>query len=90
MATPGKQYSLGAASRADKPLDVGDPVRIESLGLEGTVQFMGEADFKEGVWAGVELFPNFVGRGKNDGSVAGCVLQAPIPARLCALACQED
>lgn len=54
-----------------KALDLGDPVRIESLGVEGTVQFLGEADFKEGLWAGVELSAAFAGRGKNDGSVAG-------------------
>lgn len=54
-----------------KALDLGDPVRIESLGLEGTIQFLGEAEFKEGLWAGVELSPLFAGRGKNDGSVAG-------------------
>ena len=54
-----------------KALDLGDPVRIESLGVEGTVQFLGEADFKEGLWAGVELSAAFAGRGKNDGSVGG-------------------
>jgi len=54
-----------------KALDLGDPVRIESLGVEGTIQFLGEADFKEGLWAGVELSAAFAGRGKNDGSVNG-------------------
>lgn len=55
-----------------KALDLGDPVRIESLGVDGTIQFLGEAEFKEGLWAGVELSPAYAGRGKNDGSVAGC------------------
>ena len=54
-----------------RALDVGDPVRIESLGVEGTIQFLGETDFKEGLWAGVELSAPFAGRGKNDGSVGG-------------------
>jgi CAP-Gly domain-containing linker protein 1 len=54
-----------------KALDLGDPVGIESLGVEGTIQFLGEADFKEGLWAGVELSATFAGRGKNDGSVNG-------------------
>lgn len=54
-----------------KALVVGDPVRIESLGVEGTIQFLGETDFKEGLWAGVELSSAFTGRGKNDGSVSG-------------------
>ena len=56
-----------------KALDLGDPVRIESLGVEGTIQFLGEADFKVGLWAGVELSAAFAGRGKNDGSVNGYV-----------------
>ncbi|KAG8709992.1 hypothetical protein FRC09_000365, partial [Ceratobasidium sp. 395] len=58
-------------SRAGQEFDVGDAVRIESLGMEGTLQFMGEIEGKSGIWAGVELAPAFAGRGKNDGSVNG-------------------
>lgn len=58
-------------SRAGHEFEVGDAVRIESLGMEGTLQFMGEIEGKTGIWAGVELAPNFAGRGKNDGSVNG-------------------
>ncbi|KAG9099964.1 hypothetical protein FRC07_010456, partial [Ceratobasidium sp. 392] len=58
-------------SRAGQEFDVGDAVRIESLGMEGTLQFMGEIEGKSGIWAGVELAPPFAGRGKNDGSVNG-------------------
>lgn len=61
----------GGGGGFPKALDVGDPVRIDSLGVEGTIQFLGETDFKEGLWAGVELSPAFAGRGKNDGSVGG-------------------
>ncbi|KAG8683897.1 hypothetical protein FRC08_014012, partial [Ceratobasidium sp. 394] len=58
-------------SRAGQEFEVGDAVRIESLGMEGTLQFMGEIEGKSGIWAGVELAPMFAGRGKNDGSVNG-------------------
>ncbi|KAG8906941.1 hypothetical protein FRB99_005715 [Tulasnella sp. 403] len=50
---------------------INDPVRIESLGVEGHVRFLGPIDGKPGVYAGVELLPGFAGKGKNDGSVAG-------------------
>jgi CAP-Gly domain-containing linker protein 1 len=56
-----------------RPFEVGDRVRIESLGMEGTLRFLGEASFKPGIWAGVELSGGFAGRGKNDGSVNGYV-----------------
>lgn len=51
--------------------EVGDPVRVENLGMEGTLRFLGEIAGKAGTWAGVELLPGFAGKGKNDGSVAG-------------------
>ncbi|KAK0499220.1 hypothetical protein EDD18DRAFT_1350645 [Armillaria luteobubalina] len=50
----------------------GDKVRIESLGFEGTLRFIGEIEGKGGLWAGVELSGGFAGKGKNDGSVGGC------------------
>lgn len=53
--------------------EVGGSVRIESLGMEGTMRFMGEIEGKPGLWAGVELSGGFSGLGKNDGSVNGCV-----------------
>ncbi|KAF9529334.1 hypothetical protein CPB83DRAFT_765141 [Crepidotus variabilis] len=58
-------------SKSVKPFEVGDNVRIESLGFEGTLRFLGEIDGKQGLWAGVELSGGFAGKGKNDGSVAG-------------------
>ncbi|KDQ21188.1 hypothetical protein BOTBODRAFT_49876 [Botryobasidium botryosum FD-172 SS1] len=51
--------------------ELGDKVRIESLGMEGTLRFLGEADFKPGHWAGVELSGGFAGKGKNNGTVGG-------------------
>ncbi|ETW80713.1 hypothetical protein HETIRDRAFT_434703, partial [Heterobasidion irregulare TC 32-1] len=56
-------------ARVDRSFDVGDNVRIESLGFEGTLRFIGEIDGKSGQWAGVELGGGFAGKGKNDGSV---------------------
>ena len=60
-----------SSSRVDKSFEVGDNVRIESLGFEGTLRFLGEIDGKTGQWAGVELSGGFAGKGKNDGSVSG-------------------
>ncbi|KAJ2747815.1 hypothetical protein GGI20_000110 [Coemansia sp. BCRC 34301] len=50
-------------------LRCGDPVFIPSQGLRGTLRFLGPIDGKQGSWAGIEL--DEVGKGKNDGSVAG-------------------
>jgi hypothetical protein len=49
----------------------GERVRMQSLGMEGTLRFKGETLFKDGVWAGVELEGGFAGKGRNDGSVEG-------------------
>ncbi|KAI0793269.1 hypothetical protein C8Q75DRAFT_749538 [Abortiporus biennis] len=60
-----------SASRAGGRFEVGDNVRIESLGFEGTLRYIGEIDGKSGLWAGVQLSGGFAGKGKNNGSVAG-------------------
>ena len=60
-----------SSSRAGRNHELGDTVRIESLGFEGTLRFIGEIDGKAGMFAGVELGGGFAGRGKNDGSVGG-------------------
>ena len=60
-----------SSSRAGVSFEVGDHVRIESLGFEGTLRYLGEIDGKSGRWAGVELHGGFVGRGKNNGTVDG-------------------
>jgi hypothetical protein len=66
-------FNARSASRAGRTFEVGDNVRIESLGFEGKLQYLGEIDGKPGIWAGVALSAGFVGKGKNDGSVAGYV-----------------
>ncbi|KAI0645887.1 hypothetical protein C8Q79DRAFT_910183 [Trametes meyenii] len=60
-----------SASRAGRAFEVDDNVRIESLGFEGILRYLGEIDGKPGLWAGVELSGGFAGKGKNNGSVAG-------------------
>ncbi|KAJ2831173.1 hypothetical protein GGI24_001658, partial [Coemansia furcata] len=50
-------------------LRCGDPVFIPSQNIRGTLRFLGPIDGKQGTWAGIEL--DEVGKGKNDGSVAG-------------------
>lgn len=62
---------LRSTSRANRSFDIGESVRIESLGYEGTLKYLGEIDGKPGLWAGVELSGGFAGKGKNDGSVNG-------------------
>ena len=73
MRPPSRQSDVfsRSASRAGRPFDVGDNVRIESLGFEGVLRYFGEIDGKPGMWAGVELGGGFAGKGKNNGSVAG-------------------
>jgi CAP-Gly domain-containing linker protein 1 len=67
----GDAYPRSASRASGRGFDVGDNVRIESLGFEGTLRYLGEIAGKQGLWAGVELGPGFAGKGKNDGSVAG-------------------
>ncbi|KII92295.1 hypothetical protein PLICRDRAFT_172397 [Plicaturopsis crispa FD-325 SS-3] len=60
-----------SASRLSRTFEVGDNVRIESLGYEGTLRYVGDIEGKPGVWAGVELSGGFAGKGKNNGVVSG-------------------
>lgn len=50
-------------------LSVGERVAVDSMGIVGTLRFIGTTQFKEGMWAGIQL--DIVGTGKNDGSVNG-------------------
>jgi len=69
-ARPPSRHSDGLG-KGTRTFDIGDNVRIESLGYEGTLRYIGEIDGKAGVWAGVELRDGFSGKGKNNGTVNG-------------------
>lgn len=78
-------FTRSSSRAGNRSFEVGDNVRIESLGFEGTLRYIGEIDGKSGLWAGVELSPGFAGKGKNNGSVAGqvaCFLSHPVSAYL--------
>ncbi|KAF7315292.1 hypothetical protein MIND_00043700 [Mycena indigotica] len=68
---PSRQSDVFMKSTTPRPFQVGDNVRIESLGFEGLLRYLGGIDGKPGLWAGVELSGGFYGKGKNDGSVNG-------------------
>lgn len=70
-ARPPSRHSDVFTKSTSRSFDVGDNVRIESLGYEGTLRYVGEIDGKAGVWAGVELKGGFSGKGKNNGTVNG-------------------
>lgn len=58
-------------SRAEWRPVVGAGIRVSGNGNEGILRYLGETEFREGIWAGIELTAGFVGMGKNDGSVDG-------------------
>jgi CAP-Gly domain-containing linker protein 1 len=66
-----RQSEIRSSSRmgSNDSFEVGDPVRIESLGYDGVLRYIGEIEGKDGTFAGVELGGGLVGKGKNDGSV---------------------
>ncbi|TFK44617.1 hypothetical protein BDQ12DRAFT_673277 [Crucibulum laeve] len=71
VSRPPSRHSDVFSKSINRVFDVGDNVRIESLGYEGMLRFMGEIEGKLGLWAGVELSGGFAGKGKNNGSVNG-------------------
>lgn len=70
---PPSRHSDVFGKSTTKAFEVGDNVRIESLGYEGTLKYIGEIEGKIGLWAGVELSGGFSGKGKNNGAVNGYV-----------------
>ncbi|KAF7726403.1 hypothetical protein EC973_008737 [Apophysomyces ossiformis] len=61
--------SLLAKTNETSKLSVGDRVAVESMGIVGTLKYMGPTQFKAGTWAGIQL--DTIGTGKNNGSVNG-------------------
>lgn len=68
---PPSRHSDVFGRSSSRSFEIGDKVRIESLGYEGTLRYIGEIEGKLGLWAGVELSGGFAGKGKNDGTVNG-------------------
>ena len=73
-------YAKRSESRASNAADggsvrwipiIGERVRMSGLGMEGTLRFLGPTQFRDNVWAGVELEGGFAGKGRNDGTVDG-------------------
>ncbi|KAJ7471366.1 CAP Gly-rich domain-containing protein [Mycena galericulata] len=64
-------FTRSSSRAGTRTFEVGDNVRIESLGYEGTLRYLGITDGKPGLWAGVELAGGFAGKGKNNGTVNG-------------------
>lgn len=73
--------STPAKSCADD-VAVGEPVDVPG-GMHGTVRFVGSVDGKKGIFAGVELHPDFAARGKNSGDVYGYRAFLPQPPHCC-------
>ncbi|ERS98601.1 hypothetical protein HMPREF1624_05388 [Sporothrix schenckii ATCC 58251] len=72
--TPGRfassMASYSGAPTSDDPVVAGDAVDVPG-GMHGTVRFVGSVAGRKGVFAGVELHPDFATRGKNSGDVDG-------------------
>ncbi|VDO85803.1 unnamed protein product [Heligmosomoides polygyrus] len=64
--TPG-EGDVKSPYAAEFGFDIGDRVLV-SGGKQGVVRFLGETEFAQGIWAGIELEQPL---GKNDGSVQG-------------------
>ena len=73
ISRPPSRHS-DVVGKPKKVFEVGDNVRVESLGFEGTLRYLGEIDGKPGLWAGIELSGGFSGKGKNNGTVGGSVI----------------
>lgn len=73
----GKMAPSPFTSRPGAPpaddLAPGDSVEVPG-NMRGTVRFVGTVQGKKGVFAGVELHPEFASRGKNNGDVDGYVV----------------
>ena len=66
------RYSTSSASLTPR---VGDVVRTSGLEhpFVGVLRYLGPVGKKDGVFAGIELVGEWIGKGKNDGSALGCV-----------------
>ncbi|KAH8676305.1 hypothetical protein BX600DRAFT_432822 [Xylariales sp. PMI_506] len=65
-----KMAPLTPGKTAGDDISVGDTVDVPG-NMYGTVRFVGSVGGRKGTFAGVELHPDFAGRGKNNGDVDG-------------------
>jgi hypothetical protein len=77
-SSPRRMGPLTPARGPADDLGVGDIVDVPG-NMQGTVRFVGSVAGRKGTFAGVELHPQFDGRGKNSGDVDGYV---PLPLAL--------
>jgi hypothetical protein len=68
--TPRKMAPLTPGKAASDDVSVGDTVDVPG-NMYGTVRFVGTVAGRKGTFVGVELDPDFAGRGKNNGDVDG-------------------
>jgi hypothetical protein len=61
--------TMSSSSIKNEEIPLNSIVKVKSTGLEGILLFVGNTEFKEGLWYGIRLFNE--GQGKNDGSVNG-------------------
>ncbi|KAN0064544.1 hypothetical protein ACQY0O_002172 [Thecaphora frezii] len=64
-----EQPSINA--RRGKDLEIGDLVAMDGTGLVGVLRYLGPVQGMNGSYAGLELFGEYAGKGKNNGSVKG-------------------
>ncbi|KAI7928515.1 hypothetical protein M0657_002623 [Pyricularia oryzae] len=69
MLPPPPPLTPGRPS-GDGHIAIGDIVDVPG-NMHGTVRFVGNVDGRKGIFAGVELHPEFAARGKNNGDVDG-------------------
>ncbi|KAI9306592.1 hypothetical protein BJ944DRAFT_238618 [Cunninghamella echinulata] len=64
-----QQQQVASPISSEFNLRIGERVIVDSMGIVGTLRFLGSIHKKNGTWAGIEL--DIPGTGKNDGSVDG-------------------
>lgn len=68
---PVSTVNANQGAGASQELAEGD--KVEALGFEGILRYLGAIGNKEGIFGGIELTGSSRGRGKNNGSVGECV-----------------
>ncbi|WFD32146.1 hypothetical protein MSPP1_003191 [Malassezia sp. CBS 17886] len=73
-ASGAESARTGSSMAGREPVfEIGDTVRLEGSDLVGVLRYLGPVHSRDGFYAGLELIGSCVGRGKNNGSISGCV-----------------